>query len=133
MPGAIEEFLRSWPPTQNFSREAVRDIEVAGQEIHAGERFVVSMVGANYDPDEFPAPYKVDFLREPNRHFSFGMGPHRCLGSHLARIEIRACLDALLTRAYGFRVDLNSLHLPQDIGLFYGYESVRLVLPNSGK
>lgn len=129
MDGAIEEFLRSWPPTQNFSREAVKDVEVSGQTIHANERFVLSLVGANYDPVEFPDPYKIDFQREPNRHFTFGMGPHRCLGSHLARIEIKACLDALLTRAYGFRVDRSKLRLPKDIAIFYGYEAVPLILP----
>jgi cytochrome P450 len=129
MAGAIEEFLRSWPPTQNLSREAIRDVEVAGQRIRENERCVVSMVGANHDPEEFPNPYEVNFQREPNRHFTFGMGPHRCLGSHLARIEIRACLDALLIRAPGFRVDRGALRLPADIGLFYGYERVPLILP----
>jgi cytochrome P450 len=133
MSGAIEEFLRLWPPTQNLSREAIKDADLKGHPIKANERVVVSFVGANHDPTEFPNPYGVDFQREPNRHFSFGMGPHRCLGSHLARIEIRACLEALLSRARGFSIDRSKLQLARDISIFYGYESVEINLPRKAE
>ncbi|KHK89789.1 cytochrome P450 [Novosphingobium malaysiense] len=130
MSNAIEEFLRSWPPTQNIAREAVEDVVVEGETIAADTKVLVSIMGANHDPKEFPEPYELDFNREVNRHFTFGMGPHRCLGSHLARIEINVCLEALLTRVPGFRVE-DDVHkyLARDVGLFYGYEQVHLVLP----
>lgn len=128
MAGAIEEFLRVWPPTQNLTREAVKDAEVGGCPIKPGDRISMSFVAANHDPEDFENPRELDFTREPNRHFSFGMGPHRCLGSHLARVEIRVCLEVLLNRAPGFRVDLSKLQLARDISIFYGYESVPIIL-----
>lgn len=130
MSGAIEEFLRAWPPTQSIVRETIEDVEVEGQIVPANTKILINTTGTNHSSAEFPNPYEVDFTREPNRHFTFGMGPHRCLGSHLARIEIRACIEALLTRAPGFRVEENvHEHLARDVGLFYGYERVKLVLP----
>jgi cytochrome P450 len=129
MSGAIEEFLRAWPPTQHLARESITEAVVEGEAIAPDTKILVSIVAANHDPREFPDPYELDFRREPNRHLTFGMGPHRCLGSHLARIEIRACLEALLTRIPGFGVEPSAQHLARDISTFYGYESVRLVLP----
>lgn len=64
--------------------------------------------GANRDRVEFGDPATVDIQRTPNRHLSFGAGPHRCLGSHLARIELRASLEELLRRIPDFRLDPDS-------------------------
>lgn len=130
--GAIEEFLRVFPPTQNLARVAASDIEFKGVQFEENDRILVSLVGANHDPAEFPDPFKVDFEREPNRHFAFGMGPHRCLGSHLARIEAKVCLEALLDRAPGFGVEPDQhKHLAKSLGIFRAYEQVRLVLPTA--
>ena len=63
----------------------------------------------------------IDF---PNRHISFGMGPHRCLGSHLARIEIKAALDALLARAPAYTVPEDRVQLSNDIGTIYGFQKM---------
>ncbi|MCB2052175.1 MAG: cytochrome P450 [Novosphingobium sp.] len=126
---AIEEFLRTTPPTQSLAREAIEDVEIAGHTIKSNTKVLCSIVGANRDPAEFPDPDHLNFERQVNRHFAFGMGQHRCLGSHLARIEIKVCLEALLDRAPGFRVadDIHK-YLAKDIGFFYGYEQVKLIL-----
>jgi cytochrome P450 len=89
---AIEEMLRWETPVPGVARVAVQDVEVAGCPIGKGERVSPLLGAANTDPAEFPHPDIVDFRRNPNRHRAFGGGPHRCLGSHLARIELRVAL-----------------------------------------
>jgi len=126
--GAIEEFLRVFPPTQGNSRRAVKDVTVAGQLVKAEEQVFLSYVAANRDPDEFPDPHTIDFRRENNRHFSFGVGPHRCLGSHLARLEIRTCLQVLLEKAPNYTLDESGVELAKDIGTVAGYNTVPIVI-----
>ena len=88
----------------------------------------MSFVAANRDPDEFPDPHKIDFSRENNRHFSFGVGPHRCLGSHLARLEVTACLNALLTKGPNYKLVEEEVELAKDIGTMAGYDKVPIIL-----
>jgi cytochrome P450 len=128
MEGAVEEFLRVFPPTQGVSRRAVKDIMVAGQLIKAEEQVLMSFVAANRDPDEFANPHEIDFRRENNRHFSFGIGPHRCVGSHLARLEVKACLDALLSKAPDYKLVEEEVELARDIGTMAGYDRVPIIL-----
>jgi cytochrome P450 len=71
---------------------AMQDVEVGGCPINKGERISPLLGAANTDPAEFDDPDVVDFARNPNRHRAFGGGPHRCLGSHLARLELRVAL-----------------------------------------
>jgi cytochrome P450 len=92
LPSAIEELLRWETPVPGVARVAIDDIEVAGCPIRKGERVSPLLGAANTDPAEFPDPELVDFRRNPNRHRAFGGGPHRCLGSHLARMELRVAL-----------------------------------------
>ncbi|KAA8965838.1 cytochrome P450 [Mycobacterium sp.] len=92
LPSAIEELLRWETPVPGVARVAIEDIEVAGCPIKKGERVSPLLGAANTDPAEFPDPERVDFRRNPNRHRAFGGGPHRCLGSHLARMELRVAL-----------------------------------------
>jgi cytochrome P450 len=60
--------------------------------LHKGDRVMLGMGSACRDEDEFPNADTVDFRRRPNRHIAFGVGAHRCLGSHLARLELRAAM-----------------------------------------
>ena len=94
LPSAIEELLRTLTPVPFGARFATSDFEVNGKEVKAGEMVAVLWGAANYDPDIFPDPLKVDFERPVNRHVAFAAGFHRCLGSHLARMELRAALAA---------------------------------------
>jgi cytochrome P450 len=92
LPSAIEELLRWETPVPGVGRVAMHDVDVAGCPISKGERVSPLLGAANTDPAEFPDPDVVDFRRNPNRHRAFGGGPHRCLGSHLARMELRVAL-----------------------------------------
>ena len=92
LPRAIEELLRWETPVPGVARVAMQDVEVGGCPINKGERVSPLLGAANTDPAEFPDPELVDFRRNPNRHRAFGGGPHRCLGSHLARMELRVAM-----------------------------------------
>jgi cytochrome P450 len=92
LPHAIEELLRWETPVPGVARVAMQDVEVGGCPISKGERVSPLLGAANTDPAEFPDPEVVDFARSPNRHRAFGGGPHRCLGSHLARMELRVAM-----------------------------------------
>ncbi|QLL05089.1 cytochrome P450 [Mycobacterium vicinigordonae] len=92
LPHAVEELLRWETPVPGVVRVAMQDVEVGGCPVSKGERVSPLLGAANTDPAEFPDPELVDFTRSPNRHRAFGGGPHRCLGSHLARMELRVAL-----------------------------------------
>ena len=95
---AVEEMLRFFPPVIQFRRTARVDVEIGGQRIRAGEKVVVYFASANRDPEAFPAPDVFDVARSPNKHLSFGFGPHLCIGGHLARVQMRAVFAELLRR-----------------------------------
>ena len=96
---AIEEFLRLEPPAQfPRSRRVMEPVEVGGASIARDERILMSIAAANRDPDVFPDPQKFDPDRSSNRHLAFGAGHHRCLGSHLARLQFDVALGRLLER-----------------------------------
>ena len=92
IPNAIEEMLRWETPVMGIARVAVEDTELGGCEIHAGDQVMVMIGSANTDEAEFPDGDVVRFDREVNPHIAFGGGIHRCLGSHLARMELRVAL-----------------------------------------
>jgi cytochrome P450 len=92
IPRAVEELLRWETPVPGVPRLATGDSELAGCPFSAGTMVMVSLGAANVDPAEFDDPFEVRFEREENRHLGFGGGVHRCLGSHLARRELRVTL-----------------------------------------
>jgi cytochrome P450 len=92
LPHAIEEMLRWETPVPGVVRRATDDAEIGGCPISKGELVNPLLGAANTDPEEFTDPEVVDFARNPNRHRAFGGGAHRCLGSHLARMELRVAL-----------------------------------------
>jgi hypothetical protein len=95
---AIEEFLRFESPVQFVGRSAKEDIEHHGKTIHEGQMIMLMIGAANRDPDIFPDPDRLDITRTPNKHLSFGLGAHYCLGAPLARVQTRIVFDALLRR-----------------------------------
>lgn len=106
LPAAIEESLRLEPAAAVVDRYAVRDVRLAGADVRAGDLVRVSIAGANRDPAVFPDPDRYDVLRDnAAEHLSFAHGPHFCFGSHLARLEARTALAALLDRLPGLRLD----------------------------
>ena len=99
MPTAIEELLRWVSPVIYMRRTATKDTEVAGQPIAAGDKVVTYFGSANRDPDVFDRPQTLNLERHPNEHLAFGgSDPHFCMGSQLARVEIRMMLNEILTR-----------------------------------
>jgi cytochrome P450 len=98
MPRAAEEMLRWWTPVMTFRRTATADCELGGQRIRAGDKVVVSFTSANRDEAVFRDPGRFEIRRHPNPHLVFGHGPHFCLGSHLARTQMRALLHEVLAR-----------------------------------
>ncbi|MBW1885550.1 MAG: cytochrome P450 [Deltaproteobacteria bacterium] len=91
--GAVEELLRWETPVTGVPRVLKQDITVGGIELKEGELVSLSLGASNIDEGEFVDPEDVDFERERNRHLAFGGGAHRCLGSHLARMELRVALE----------------------------------------
>jgi cytochrome P450 len=87
----VEELLRWETPVMAVARIATRDSEIAGCPVHVGDQVIALIGAANVDENEF-ADADVRFDRDVNRHLAFGGGIHRCLGSHLARLELRVAL-----------------------------------------
>jgi putative methionine-R-sulfoxide reductase with GAF domain len=94
---AVEELLRWTTPLHHFRRTATRDVQLGRSRIAASAKVVVWYTSANRDENVFQDPYRLDLRRSPNPHTTFGRGgPHRCLGEHLARLELRVLLQELL-------------------------------------
>ena len=92
IPSAVEELLRWETPVPAVPRVATEDVEISGCPIKAGEQVMLVLASANTDDGAHPGVEEVDLRRNPNPHLAFGGGVHRCLGSHLARIELRVAL-----------------------------------------
>lgn len=104
IPDAVQELLRLETSFVSVGRTAVRDAELAGQSIRAGDKVLIHWASANRDGGEFADPDVFDLGRERNRHLSFGVGPHRCLGSNLAKMNLRIALEELLRRLDDIRL-----------------------------
>jgi cytochrome P450 len=104
LPTAIEELLRYVSPVMQFRRTATTDTVLGDQRVRAGDKVVVWYGAANRDPEVFADPHGLDLLRDPNPHLAFGVGPHFCLGAHLARLELIETLGALLRAAPGLEI-----------------------------
>jgi len=104
IPEAAEEILRRYtftvPP-----RRVGKDTVFMGVEMKEGERAMMFLPAADLDAQEYPDPQRYDFKRPNSVHIAFGVGPHRCLGSHLARYELQILYEELLARLPEFRLD----------------------------
>ncbi|HEY2659732.1 MAG TPA: cytochrome P450 [Caulobacteraceae bacterium] len=100
---AVEELLRAYSIV-NMRRMVTKDVRVGDVLMRKGDHVLISTELADLDPEEFTDPTQVDFERQDNRHMAFSYGPHRCLGSHLARRELAIALQEWLTRVPPFRL-----------------------------
>ncbi|MFP3943703.1 MAG: cytochrome P450 [Alphaproteobacteria bacterium] len=100
LPGAREELLRWCSPVIYMRRTVTEDAEIAGQAVAEGDKVVLYYGAANRDGGHFDRPDRFDIGRSPNDHLAFGTGPHRCLGMHIARVEIDALLAEVLERMH---------------------------------
>jgi cytochrome P450 len=107
---AIEELLRYDGPIKTLIRYVGTDIELGGQTIKAGERIYLINASANHDPSIFTDPDALDIRRSPNPHIAFGRGVHACIGAQLARIEMRICVEKIITRLPNLRLADADIH-----------------------
>lgn len=96
IPGAVEEILRWANPLHYFRRTATTDTHLGGAAIRAGDKVAMLYTSANRDEAVFADPQRFDIHRSPNPHLSFGIGPHFCLGAHLARLEGKVFFEEIL-------------------------------------
>jgi cytochrome P450 len=104
LPTAVEELLRLYAPA-TMARIVTEEVEVGGRRLCPGERVLLPFPAANRDPAVFDRPDEAVLDRPVNRHASFGLGIHRCLGSNLARMELQVGLEEWLAAFPSFRLD----------------------------
>ena len=100
---AVEELLRVYSPV-TMAREVIADVEVAGCPMRSGDKVLMSFPAGNRDPAQFENPDEFIIDRERNRHVAFGSGIHRCLGSNLARMELKVAIQEWLDRIPTFEL-----------------------------
>lgn len=124
IPRACEEFLRHFTPQQGLARTVTKPVTIGDVELQAGERAFFSWASANHDEAVFECPNEVRIDRFPNRHTTFGIGIHRCLGSHIARAELTTMVARVLARMPDLRVDHDAARRYPSIGIVNGWVSV---------
>jgi cytochrome P450 len=107
---ATDEFLRYFTVNRSLSRTVTKDVELKGQQLRKNDKLIISWLSANHDEREFERPDEVILDRTPNRHLAFGLGPHRCIGSHLARLMSEVMVKAVLDRIPDYEVDVQNVH-----------------------
>ena len=125
IPRAIEELLRIDAPVQGFARTTTCPAQLGGVSIPEGDSIFMLWASANLDEREFGSDAgEVNIQRHPNRHMTFGVGAHRCMGSTLARLEISRILRRLTERVPDLSVALSEVIAPDTIGIVKGFRKV---------
>jgi cytochrome P450 len=125
MAAAVEETLRLYPPGHSLGRTVAREVSLHGQTLKPSDRALLLWSAANRDPRKFERPDEFQIDR-PNvgQHLTFSFGIHRCLGSLLAKMEIRVTLQAILQRIGDYRIDRSGIVRYQAIGHIDGFEAM---------
>ncbi len=121
---ALEEFLRYFSPTQALARTVLKDADFHGCPVAVGDRALLAWSSANRDPEQFADPDAVDIHRWPNRHLAFGVGVHRCAGSHLGKRMAKEMLLQVLERLPDYVVDLDALERYPRQGVNKGWQRI---------
>jgi cytochrome P450 len=121
---ATEEFLRFFTPAPGDGRTFSEDVDVEGHQFKYGERLWISWAMANRDPAVFHDPNNLILDRKGNRHFSFGLGVHRCIGSNVARTVFKSMLTAVLDRMPDFQCDPEGTVHYETIGVIQGMRNL---------
>jgi cytochrome P450 len=125
IPDAVEEFLRYYAIVIT-SRMVTREVEFAGCPMRAGDRVVLATPAPSSDPSGFPNAAEFVIDRSANRHLAFGAGAHRCLGSHLARVELAVAIEEWNRRIPDYRI-ADGAKITQHIGGVAGLDQLPLV------
>ncbi|KAA9163668.1 cytochrome P450 [Amycolatopsis acidicola] len=123
IPVSVEEILRVY----SFvipARKATKDIEIGGCPVKSGEMVMLPLAVSNRDPGRYENPSEVDLTRRTSNHIAFGSGPHRCLGSHLARLELNVAVEEWHRRIPDYRIAAGQEL--EETGNMYGIKSLRL-------
>jgi alpha-terpineol hydroxylase len=104
IPALVEEAIRWTSPVKHFMRSAARDTELRGRQIKAGDRLMLHYPSANRDEEIFTNPDAFDIERTGGKSIAFGVGPHACIGMHVARLEMKILFEELLPLVESFEV-----------------------------
>jgi cytochrome P450 len=121
---ATEEFLRFYTPAPGDGRTISADCRIAGQDFKEGERLWLSWAMANRDPAVFEDPHTIDMARRGNRHNSFGLGIHRCIGSNVARTVFKRMITQVLDRMPDYMCDPAGTVHYDTIGVIQGMKNL---------
>lgn len=130
IPDAVEEFLRYYAIVTT-SRFVTRDVEFAGCPMRAGDRVVLPTAASNRDPQQIADADKFILDRPQNRHLSFGAGPHRCLGSHLARVELAVAIEEWHRRIPDYCIEAGA-NITQHVAGVAGLDKLPLIWETAG-
>jgi cholest-4-en-3-one 26-monooxygenase len=124
IPTAVEEMLRWVSPIKNMARTVTRDTQLRGRRLEEGQKLLLLYPSGNRDEDVFEDPFRFDITRWPNDHVAFGFGTHFCLGSNLARVELRVMFEELMRRLPDLRL-IDDVEPPRRRANFVsGYEAM---------
>ncbi|MEU7583288.1 cytochrome P450 [Streptomyces sp. NPDC041068] len=126
VPAAVEELLRLDPPAPFLPRVTTEDVEVAGCPVSAGTLVNAHLTTANRDEATWPSPHDIDFHRSENPHTTFGVGVHRCLGAHLARLEMQILFEEWHRRIPEYAIAEGTAHRARLVRANIGMESLHL-------
>ncbi|HEX5265903.1 MAG TPA: cytochrome P450 [Acidimicrobiales bacterium] len=126
---AGEEYLRWTSVNETLTRTCTRDVVLGGQLIRRGDWVMMSWLGANFDPAVFDRPDEVDVDRAPNPHLAFGVGPHRCIGMHVARSLFQVMVSEVLRRIPNYRVDRAATRFYQGNPELFGVVEMPVTFP----
>ncbi len=124
---AVEEFLRCLSSVQGMARTVTRDVDLGGHKLRTGDRVLLVFGAGNRDEARFPDGDRIVIDRRPNPHVAFGAGIHRCMGSNLARRELRVALEEFLIRYPDFSF------APGSDPAWHGIDPLPLMLEGSGR
>jgi len=106
---AADEFLRYTSVNQTLARTVTKDVMLDGHKLRRNDRVLISWLAANHDEHEFDRADELILDRSPNRHLAFGLGPHRCIGAHLAKTMFEELLRGVLERLPDYRIDVDQV------------------------
>jgi cytochrome P450 len=124
--GDLDEFLRYESPIMFMARTVTRDTELGGCPLKPGDRVAVHYASANRDESRFEHADRLDFGRQRNPHAAFGLGPHRCIGMHFARLQIETAFSELLSRVTNLRIPEDG-HVQTAVGIVLSPEHLPVV------
>jgi cytochrome P450 len=127
VPGAVEEILRYTSVAHtSLGRVALEQIPIGHEVIPAGQGVIGSIMGANYDPEKFPEPERLDIHRDARAHLAFGVGIHQCVGQALARLELATVFERLPKRFPRLKVVSNEVELEYRPAIIYGLRELKV-------